>query len=134
MLHPQKDRVKTLIEGGRGFQPSRAARLSSRSFDSGQPLQAARAAKRELARLARPAGDFDPSRYFRGPGDLAFYNVGTSAMRALARSIHRVHRLHWSIDEAVAFADDLITDRHLEVKSVGIEVVARYRRDFTPRL
>ena len=34
----------------------------------------------------------------------------------------------------MAFADVLIVDRHLEAKSVGIEVVARYRRDFTPRL
>ena len=98
------------------------------------PLQAARAARRELARMARPAGDFDARRYFRGAGDLAFYNVGTSAMRALARSIHSVHRRRWSIDEAIAFADALITDRHLEVKSVGIELVARYRRDFKPRL
>ena len=84
--------------------------------------------------MARPAGDFDASRYFRGPGDLGFYNVGTAAMRALARSIHAQHRGRWSIDEAMAFADALIADRHLEAKSVGIEVVARYRRDFTPRL
>ena len=28
----------------------------------------------------------------------------------------------------------VVQDRHLEAKSVGIEVVARYRRDFTPRL
>jgi 3-methyladenine DNA glycosylase AlkD len=34
----------------------------------------------------------------------------------------------------MAFADALITDPHLEVKSVGIEVVARYHRDFAPRL
>jgi hypothetical protein len=34
----------------------------------------------------------------------------------------------------MAFAERLIVDRHLEVKSLGIEVVARYRRDFTPRL
>lgn len=98
------------------------------------PRQAARAARRELARLARPAGDFDASRYFRGAGDLGFYNVGTSAMRALARSIYAAHRDVWSIDEAMAFADALIVDRHLEVKSVGIELVARYRRAFTPRL
>jgi 3-methyladenine DNA glycosylase AlkD len=97
------------------------------------PLQAARAARREMARMARPAGAFDARRYFRGPENLAFYNVDTRAMRALARSIHSVHRLRWSIDEAVAFADALITDRHLEVKSVGIELVARYRRDFAPR-
>jgi 3-methyladenine DNA glycosylase AlkD len=96
--------------------------------------RAARDAKKALARMARPAGDFDASRYFRGAGGLGFYNVGTANMRALARSIHDAHREHWSIDEAMAFADALIVDRHLEVKSLGIEVVARYRRDFTPRL
>jgi hypothetical protein len=84
--------------------------------------------------MARPSGDFDSSRYFRGPGDLGFYNVGTAAMRQLARSIAAEHQADWSIDEAMAFADDLITDRYLEAKSVAIEVVARYRRDFTPRL
>jgi 3-methyladenine DNA glycosylase AlkD len=34
----------------------------------------------------------------------------------------------------MAFADALIRDRYLEAKSVAIEVVARYRRDFSPRL
>jgi 3-methyladenine DNA glycosylase AlkD len=95
---------------------------------------AARDARRALARMARPAGEFDASRYFRGAGDLGFYNVGTAPMRALARSIHAAHRDDWSIDEAMAFADALIVDRYLEVKSVGIEVVARYRRAFVPRL
>jgi len=109
VLHPQKTRMSS-------------------------PLKAAAEARSALRQMARPAGDFDASRYFRGPGDLAFYNVGTSEMRVLARSIHSVHRLHWSIDEAVAFADALITDRHLEVKSVGIELLARYRRAFTPPL
>jgi len=55
-------------------------------------------------------------------------------MRALARSIHAQHKGEWSIDDAMAFADVLIADRYLEAKAVGIEVVARYRRDFTPRL
>jgi 3-methyladenine DNA glycosylase AlkD len=104
MLHPQKARV------------------------------AAREAKRALAKLARPAGEFDSSRYFRGPTNFGFYNVGTAAMRALARSIYNRHKSDWSIDEAMALADKLIADRHLEVKSVGIEVVARYHGDFTPRL
>lgn len=94
----------------------------------------ARAAKRALARLARPSGSFDASRYFRGDHHLGFYNVGASAMRALARSIHSQHKDEWSIDEAMMFADTLIADRYLEAKSVGIELVARYRRDFTPRL
>jgi 3-methyladenine DNA glycosylase AlkD len=98
------------------------------------PATAARAATRALARMRRPAGNFDASRYFRGAEDLGFYNIRTDAVRALARSIYLDHRVEWSIDQAMAFADALIVDRHLEVKSVGIEVVARYHRDFAQRL
>jgi 3-methyladenine DNA glycosylase AlkD len=96
--------------------------------------KAAAGARRELKRLARPSGDFDASRYFRGGNDLRFHNVGTKAMRALARTIYKTHRDEWSIDEAMAFASLLMADPYLEVKSLGIEVVVRYRREFTPRL
>ena len=95
---------------------------------------AAAAAARELKRLSRPAGDFDASRYFRGEHALGFYNTGTQPMRALARSIRVAQREHWSVDDAIAFADALMPDRYLEVKSVGIEVVAAYHRDFRPQL
>jgi 3-methyladenine DNA glycosylase AlkD len=104
MLHPQKARV------------------------------AARQAIGALQRMGRPAGDVDSSRYFSGPIDFGFYNIGTAAVRSLARSIHAEHKADWTIDEAMAFAETLIVDRHLEAKALGIEVVARYGRDFTPRL
>ncbi len=113
MLHPAKARV---------------ARAGS------SPRAAAAAARRQLARLARPAGDFDASRYFRGSENLGFFNVGTAKMRALATSIVREHRENWTVGEALAFAEPLVRDRYLEAKSVGIEVVARYRREFTPAL
>jgi 3-methyladenine DNA glycosylase AlkD len=95
---------------------------------------AAAAARRALVALARPAGDFDASRYFRGEHDLGFYNTGTGPMRALAREIHLAQRDRWTLTDAIAFADRLMPDRYLEVKAVGIEVVARYRREFSPRL
>jgi 3-methyladenine DNA glycosylase AlkD len=97
-------------------------------------LTAAAGARRALKRMARPAGDFDAARYFRGDVHLEFYHVPTDAMRALARSIHAAHVHEWSIEDVVSFADALIVDRFLDVKSVGVEVMARYRRDFTPRL
>jgi 3-methyladenine DNA glycosylase AlkD len=106
------------------------ARLTAASA----PARDAREARRTLARMARPSGDFDSSRYFRAAGDLGFYNVGTAQVRALARSIHQRHHEDWSIDEAMTFAGSLIEDRHLEAKGLGIEVVARYRRAFAPRL
>jgi 3-methyladenine DNA glycosylase AlkD len=90
--------------------------------------------KRELKRLSRDTGDFDARRYFRGDHRLGFYNTGTGPMRELAKSIYAVHRDRATIDDAMELADALIRDRYLETKSVGIEIVARYRRDFPPRL
>jgi len=98
------------------------------------PHRAAVKARRQLARMARPSSGFDASRYFRGTHDLAFYNVGTGRVRAMAREIHRTHRDVWSVDDALLFANPLLPDRHLEVKNVGIELMARYSRSFTPRL
>ena len=49
-------------------------------------MRAAAPRASELARLARPAGEFDASRYFRGDRAISgFYNVGTAPMRALAQ-------------------------------------------------
>jgi 3-methyladenine DNA glycosylase AlkD len=134
MFHPEEAPVTA------GLTTSAKASAVRRSFTRRRKAGRYRAAGekarviRELEKMSRPAGDFDPSRYFRGAGDLAFYKVGTTAMRALARQVHANHRDEWSIDDAMALADALIVEPHLETKSVGIEIVARYRRDFTPRL
>jgi 3-methyladenine DNA glycosylase AlkD len=114
-----------------GPKAGRQGRAKSPNADVSRAIARAR---RDLERMSRPAGDFDSSRYFRSAGDLGFYNVGTTAMRTLARAIHAEHRDAWTLDDAVAFADGLIEDRYLEVKSIGIEVLARYRREFAPRL
>ncbi len=79
-------------------------------------------------------GHFDASRYFRGAGDLGFLNVGTGRMRALAKDVYRANCQAWSVDDALVFADILIRDRYLEVKGAAVELMACYRRDFTPRL
>lgn len=84
--------------------------------------------------MSRPAGKFNAERYFRGDHGLRFYNAGTAAMRTLAKDIHAAHRGHWTIDDAMRLADGLMRDPYLETKSVGIEIVARFRRQFTPRL
>jgi 3-methyladenine DNA glycosylase AlkD len=98
------------------------------------PAQAARDARRELARLARPAGSFDAARYFRDAGGLGFYNVGADRVRTMAKIIARTHADAWRVEDALAFADALISDRYLEVKGVGIETLACFRRQFTPKL
>jgi 3-methyladenine DNA glycosylase AlkD len=84
--------------------------------------------------MARPSGAFDAQRYFRGDHGLRFYNTGTTAMRGLARTIYVDNRAEWSVNDAMRLADALMADPYLETKSVGIEVVARFRRAFTPAL
>lgn len=100
---------------------------------SDSPERVARAARRALARLARPSGDFDASRYFRGDHHLQFFNVGTAHVRALARRLVSEHP-EWSVADATTCADALIADPVLEVKGVAVEVVARYRKSFSPAL
>jgi 3-methyladenine DNA glycosylase AlkD len=89
---------------------------------------------RELKRMSRPAGDFNAQRYFRGDHRLRFYNVGTQPLRAFVVSIYKAHRDVWSVEDAMRLADELIVDPYLETKLVGIELVARFRRDFEPAL
>jgi 3-methyladenine DNA glycosylase AlkD len=84
--------------------------------------------------MRRPAGTFDARRYFRSTTTLAFYNVGTRQVRRLSRELYLEHKGLWSIGDAMAFADALIADRHLEAKGLAIEVVARHRTAFTPTL
>lgn len=55
-------------------------------------------------------------------------------MRIFARALYEANRGSWSIEDAMALADELIVDPYLETKSVGIEIVARFRRSFTPKL
>ena len=95
-------------------------------------MAAATRAKRELEAQARPAGAFDASRYFRTTEPLGFLNIRTAVVRDLGKSIAKAHRERWEVQDVLAFADRLIRDRHLEVKGVGIEALACFRREFSP--
>jgi 3-methyladenine DNA glycosylase AlkD len=102
-------------------------------FPAQKTVEAAAAvARRELKKTSRPAGEFDASRYFRGDHNLGFYNTGSGQVRAFAREIYAAQRERWTLSDAVAFSDLLMPDRYLEVKALGLEVLARYRKEFTP--
>ena len=90
--------------------------------------------RRDLARMARPAGVFDARRYFRGSADLRFHNVRTPSLRLLARTICVEQRGVWTVHTAVRFADLLVGDPYLETKAVAIEVLSTFRSAFAPDL
>lgn len=96
--------------------------------------QAADRARRALLAQASSPGDFDPVRYFRAIGDFAFLNVRTPIVRRLGRDIAREHRQDWTLRDAVAFADLLLRDPHLECKGAGVETLVCFRRLYEPGL
>jgi 3-methyladenine DNA glycosylase AlkD len=97
-------------------------------------LVAAARTRRTLRSQARSAAQFDASRYFRATGTLRFLNIGTPTVRQLGRAVARDHRGDWTVRDALAFADLLIRDRHLEVKGAGIETLACFHRAFEPAM
>lgn len=84
--------------------------------------------------MARPSPGFDAARYFRGDHGLRFYNVGMPRVQGLARDIYLAQKHVWTIDDAMRLADALMQDPYLEAKAVGIELVGRFKSEFTPRL
>jgi hypothetical protein len=110
------------------------------------PIRAAARARGELQRLSRPPGSFAASRYFRSVDGFGFLNVGTQVVREMARRLVRDHQPGWTVNDALAFANALISDRYLEVKgswhrgprpaparvhpeaAAGVETMARLER------
>lgn len=109
----------------------------ARAGQAGQAGGAGRAAivARVIAELevhARPLKGFDPDRYFRTTAPTVFLNTGTPFQRGLGKALAREHRGDWSLSDALTLADTLVRDSRFEAKSVGIEVLACFHRQFTP--
>lgn len=98
-----------------------------------RPADVARDAARELARQARPLGAFDPTRYFRGDQPVRFHGVTSGTVRDLARTIDSLYGGAWGLAGAMEFANALIVSEYLDEKGLGIELVARHRREFAPK-
>lgn len=94
----------------------------------------AQSALAELEAHARPFEGFDPDRYFRTTAPTTFLNTGTPFMRGLGKTLAREHRHDWTATDALPLADRLIRDTRFEAKSVGIEVLAGFRRTLTPAM
>jgi 3-methyladenine DNA glycosylase AlkD len=96
-----------------------------------------RVAREVLAELRR-AGDARRAAamrvYFKRDEDVRFFGVGLPVVRRISADVARRFRDTWDPSAAIAFCDALIRRPELEAKSVGVVVLARWRRDFPDRL
>ncbi len=101
------------------------------------PITAAQAAKQILETLkatGQPDRAAQSRIYFKGHEDVRFYGLAVPEARAVEREFYATVKGVWTPADALALCELLIREAELEAKQIGIEVLARFKRQFTPEL
>lgn len=72
--------------------------------------------------------------YFKADEDVQFYGLKTPEARQIEREFFASVKGVWVYADALGFCDVMIREKHLEAKMIGFELLARFKRDFTPEL
>jgi 3-methyladenine DNA glycosylase AlkD len=100
-------------------------------------ITAAHAAKRIIKTL-KAAGSPDRAAqshvYFKDYEDVRFYGLAVPEVRAVEREFFASVKGVWTLEDALNLCDLLIREPQLESKQIGIEVLARFKRQFTAGL
>ena len=94
------------------------------------PRQLARRARAEFRKAADPRIAAGQRAYFKKWEKVLFHGIMTPDLRAIERGLYRLIRQEWGYADAVVFCELLIRDRYMESKSLGLTLLARYRRRF----
>jgi 3-methyladenine DNA glycosylase AlkD len=94
------------------------------------PRQLAQRARAVLRESADPRAAARQRAFFKPLEKVQILGIATPELRRLERGLYQSVRKEWGYAEAVAFCDLLIKDRYIECKSLGLELLARYRRHF----
>lgn len=94
------------------------------------PEQLAERALRHLKAAADSSVATQAKVYFKPDEDIWVYGVATPATRQIANDLYLTVRDQWQLDHAVAFCEILIKEREIEAKTVGMFVLANFKRSF----
>jgi 3-methyladenine DNA glycosylase AlkD len=98
------------------------------------PRQLAQRARAALREAADPRVAKSQKRFFKPWEKISFYGLKTPDVRRVERELYAGVRKSWTYAEALAFCDQLMRDRHLESKSLGLLLLERYYRQFEEEL
>jgi 3-methyladenine DNA glycosylase AlkD len=96
--------------------------------------QAAKQINKTLKAAGQPARAAQSRVYFKNYEGVHFYGLSTPETRAIEREFSASVKGIWTIKDALALCELLICERQLEAKLIGIEALARFKRQFTPAL
>lgn len=94
------------------------------------PRQLAQRARAELRKAANPRVAARQRTYFKKWEKVLFHGIMTRDLCNIERGLYQLIRKEWSYADAVEFCELLIRDRYMEPKSLGLTLLARYRRRF----
>ncbi len=98
------------------------------------PAHAAKQICQALKAEGKPARAAQSRKFFKDDEDVQFYGLSVPEARQVEREFFAAVKPYWTVAEAFALCDLLIRDSHLEAKQIGIEVLARFKRKFSPAL
>ena len=90
--------------------------------------------KKELRALGKPAVAESMRRFFKSSERVRFMGVKTPDMRKVARGVYNDVKKVWTLADALALADTLVRDPHIEVRSCGLALLARFKKVFEPTM
>lgn len=96
-------------------------------------VRAARKLRDALAALADPAAARRARAFFKPHDRVRLLGVPAPALRRLAADLWRREAREWSYEQAIAFADLLVTRPELEAKAVGLLLFGRCQSRLDPR-
>src|SRR5262245_2405610 len=98
------------------------------------PTQLAEQAECELKAAANVRTARQAKTYFKPDEEVWIFGVATPTQRRIAGDLFQLVRGTWTIDQALAFCDLLIKRREMELKNIGVFVLARYQKSFDKSL
>jgi len=98
------------------------------------PNQLGKQAERDLKAVANVRTARQAKTYFKPDEEVWVFGVDTPTQRRVAGGLFQLVRGVWAIDDALVFCDILIKRREMELKNVGIFMLARYQKSFDKSL
>jgi 3-methyladenine DNA glycosylase AlkD len=103
-------------------------------FSTITAAQAARHIIKTLKAAGHPDRASQSRLYFKDYEDVQFYGLAVPETRDVEREFFISVKGSWTLEDALALCDLLICERQMEAKQIGIEVLARFKRQFTPAM
>lgn len=98
------------------------------------PRQLAHLAHASLVRAARGRKLRRATRFFKPEERVYGYGIAMADLRRILRELYRLVRKAWGVPEALDFAERLLAERGIEERTLGIELLGRFHRTFTPQV